>query len=206
MAENSEISWTHHTFNPHRGCCKVSAGCKNCYAESLSRRNPNTLGVWGPNGTREPASDEYWGHPPKWNKAAQASGERHRVFCASLADIFEDASTCLNFDAYAVVEASRARLWPLIEATPHLDWLLLTKRPQNIMAMVPAAWKEAFPSNVWVGTSVEDQAAADERIPYLLSVPAKVIFLSCEPLIGPVDLSAPLSAPSEERQGDHASE
>ena len=67
MAENSKIEWTHHTFNPHRGCTKVSAGCANCYAETLSGRNPKTLGIWGPNGTRVVASEAMWREPIRWD-------------------------------------------------------------------------------------------------------------------------------------------
>ncbi len=214
-----------YTFNPHRGCCKISEGCRNCYAETLSKRNPKTLGVWGPLGTRAPASEAYWRSPVAWNRTALAAGERHRIFCASLADVFEGSDTCQDADAYAVVTASRARLFPLIEATPGLDWLLLTKRLQNIMGektatgktsfagsskaafdcsggfsgMVPEPWRDGFPPNVWIGTSVEDQKAADERIPHLVRVPAAVRFLSCEPLLGAVDLTRWLSPDGEWR-------
>jgi protein gp37 len=105
---------------------------------------------------------------------------RRRVFCASMADVFED---------HPAVWESRQRLWDLIAETPALDWLLLTKRPENVMGMVPMDWTQyGFPSNVWVGTSVEHQAAADERIPHLLGIPAAVRFLSCEPLLGRVEL------------------
>jgi protein gp37 len=204
MAENSKIEWTHHTFNPWRGCTKVSQGCKHCYAETMSGRNPGTLGVWGPQGTRVVAAEGYWKQPLKWDKAAAAAGERHRVFCASLADVFEGPET-MPAEAWPAVEAARLRLFNLILQTPNLDWLLLTKRPQNIRNMVPGDWLLppgslkvlpypcGFPPNIWIGTSVEDQAAADERIPHLLRVPARVRFLSCEPLLGPVDLSAALT-------------
>lgn len=169
------------------------------------------LGVWGPTGTRVVAAEAMWREPLKWDAAARAAGERHRVFCASLADVFEGPET-MPAEAVPVVDAARARLLSLIQDTPHLDWLLLTKRPQNFARSLRAAldtgklrisetkrgpkhwnvvdWlhERNFPPNVWVGTSVEDQAAADERIPHLLKVPAAVRFLSCEPLIGPVDL------------------
>lgn len=200
--ENSKIEWTHHTFNPWRGCTKVSAGCDNCYAEKMSGRNPKTLGVWGKHGTRVVASDAMWREPLKWNRAAEQAGERHRVFCASLADVFEGNETLPDYTYHSIV-AARQRLFRLIVDTPHLDWLLLTKRPQNVEAVL----KQAFPSfagldvsranpfidawldRVWLGTSVEDQKTADERIPELLKIPAKVRFLSMEPLLGPVDLS-----------------
>lgn len=195
MAENSKIEWTHHTSNPWRGCTKVSAGCKHCYAETLSGRNPGTLGIWGKNGTRVIAVESYWKQPIKWNRDAEQAGERRRVFCASLADVFEGPESMPAASVEAVTEARR-RLFGLILDTPHLDWLLLTKRPENIPLMAPMAlgtdgpsWmRYGFPANVWIGTSVEDQEAADKRIPVLLKVPAQIRFLSCEPLLGPVDL------------------
>lgn len=184
MATNSKIEWTHHTFNPWRGCTKVSDGCKNCYAETISKRNPKVLGIWGDKGTRVVASESMWREPVKWNAAAENAGERHRVFCASLADVCEDRDD--------VVE-SRMRLMRLIEATPNLDWLLLTKRPQNFNKLF---WgPEPWPKNIWVGTSCEDQKTADERIPHLLRVPAAILFLSCEPLLGPIDLHAAFYRP-----------
>lgn len=215
MAENSGIEWTTHTFNPWRGCTKVSAGCAHCYADTLSKRNPGTLGVWGPNGTRVVAAESYWQQPVKWDKVAAKAGERHRVFCASLADVFEGDDT-MPESGVEIINDARRRLFDLIDRTPNLDWLLLTKRPENIERMMPPpsafihfgksggsshANPNPFPhttriiehgrirSNLWLGTSVEDQKAADERIPHLLRVPAAVRFLSCEPLLGPVDLS-----------------
>jgi protein gp37 len=186
MGQNSKIEWTHHTFNPWRGCTKVSEGCQHCYAETMSGRNPGTLGVWGPKGTRVVAAENYWRQPAKWNAEAKAAGERRRVFCASLADVFEGEESMPGASVDAVEEA-RARLWEVIEATPWLDWLLLTKRPRNVVHFTPYT-PGAWPYNVWIGTSVENQAAADERVPHLLQVPARVRFLSCEPLLGPVDL------------------
>lgn len=168
-------------FNPWRGCTKVSDGCKNCYAEKLSHRNPALLGEWGDKGTRVIASESMWREPLKWDKAAKAAGERHRVFCASLADVFEDRPELV---------APRFRLTELVCRTPNLDWLLLTKRPENIKKIDPS-WnrlQDGWPRNVWLGVSVENQEAADTRIPILLTIPAAVRFLSCEPLLGPVSL------------------
>jgi len=199
--ENSKIEWCSHTFNPWRGCTQVSPGCANCYAETLSKRNPAVLGVWGDHGTRVIAAESYWKLPLKWDKEAREEQlltelPRRRVFCASLADVFEDR---------AELEEPRVRLFDLILATPHLDWLLLTKRPENILRLTPPAWSGPdFPGdtpqgdgqtfrfcrpNVWLGASVENQATADERIPHLLKIPAAVRFLSCEPLLAPVDLT-----------------
>ena len=179
-----------YTFNPWRGCTKVSQGCKHCYADTWSVRNPATLGVWGPNGTRAQAAEKYWDLPVAWNAHAQASGIRRKVFCSSLADVFEDETT-MPVDAHGPVAAARARLWATIEATPYLDWLLLTKRPHNITAMLPKAWEFTLRHNLWLGTSAEDQATADERIPELIDTLAYGInlFVSCEPLLGPITFS-----------------
>lgn len=182
MGEGSHIQWTHHTFNPWRGCTHVSPGCEHCYAEALSKRNPATLGTWGANGERVMAAESYWRQPERWNRAAEKAGERHRVFCASLADVFEDRPELVW---------PRARLFALTSRTPHLDWLFLTKRPENARRMIEdlhQLWLADVAPNVWLGTTVEDQRRADERIPILLDTPAAVRFLSCEPLIGPVDL------------------
>lgn len=220
MAEVTKIQWCDHTFNPWRGCTKVSAGCAHCYAEQLSGRNPKVLGVWGPSGSRVVAAESQWREPLKWDRAAAAAGERRRVFCASLADVFEDwrgamadasgnrlrrgegwvqgATVSRHWYSESPCDDSpkpllgmghvRFRLFDLIAATPNLDWLLLTKRPENVPEFVPEAWLDGFPPNVWLGTSVEDQAAADARIPHLLAAPARVRFLSLEPQLGPVDL------------------
>lgn len=196
--ENSNIEWTDHTFNPWRGCTKVSSGCANCYAEKLSHRNPKVLGEWGQGKPRIKASAAMWREPRKWNAACEKRGVRERVFCASLADWLDDDGVPIEW---------LAELLELIHATPNLDWLLLTKRPQNWRERVndaekfttPQNWEvrdwlrnwfehEMAPENVWIGTSVEDQARADERIPLLLAIPAVARFLSCEPLLGPVNL------------------
>ncbi len=189
MGTNSKIEWTDHTFNPWRGCTKVSAGCAHCYAETMSKRNPTVLGIWGKHGQRVVAAESYWRQPLKWSREAAQAGERRRVFCASLADVFEDSES-MPEASWPLVQAARRRLFRLIGDTPALDWLLLTKRPQHIMTVLRDELNEAsFPPNVWLGTSVENQAAADERIPHLLRAPAAVRFLSCEPLLGAVDLS-----------------
>ncbi len=180
MGSNSAIEWCDATFNPWWGCLKVSPGCANCYADTLATRYGFT--IWGPAATTERRlfGENHWQEPLRWNAAAAKAGVRKRVFCASMADVFEDNPQ---------VEEARFNLWRLIEATPMLDWLLLTKRPENIEELVPLRWVDDVPqSNVWYGTSVENQEQADTRIPILLAVPAVVRFLSCEPLLGPVDL------------------
>lgn len=175
MGKNSHIEWTHHTFNPWWGCKKVSPACDHCYAEVWAKRMGHTL--WEKDSPRRFFSDAHWREPLKWNEEARQSGERHRVFCASMADVFEHR-TDLNLE--------RARLWELIDSTTYLDWLLLTKRPQNVRRIAP--WGANWPPNVWLGTSVENQTQAEKRLPYLLKNPAAVRFLSCEPLLGALDL------------------
>lgn len=180
MAENSGIEWTHHTFNPWTGCTKVSPACDNCYAEGWAKRSGHV--EWGPHGARRRTKPGTWAGPLKWNAEARDKGIRYRVFCASLADVFDNHKS--------ILPEWRDDLWDLIARTPHLDWLLLTKRPQNIANMLPVPFDfERMYPNVWLGTTVENQAEADRRIPHLLAVPAKVHFLSCEPLLGPVDLT-----------------
>jgi len=179
MAENSKIEWTDHTFNPWVGCQQVSEGCANCYAERFMTRKTRWRNAWGPPvlTQRLKTSDANWKKPLTWNRKAEKSGIRYKVFCGSLCDVFED-----NRD----VEEWRRELVTLIDKTPHLDWLLLTKRPENIGRLWPEAWP--WPENIWIGTSVENQKTADERIPHLVKVPVKVKFVSCEPLLGKVDL------------------
>jgi len=133
--------------------------------------------LWGTSAPRRFFGDAHWREPLRWNEEAGLAGNRKRVFCASMADVFERR---------ADLNAERTRLWQLIENTPHLDWLLLTKRPQNIERLVP--WRNAWPPNVWLGTSVENQTLAEKRLPFLLRNAAAVRFLSCEPLLGQLDL------------------
>ena len=179
--ENSKIEWTDHTFNPWIGCTKVSDGCKHCYAETLMDKRYGKV-KWGPQGQRIRTSEANWRKPLKWNREAKAAGKRARVFCASLADVFEDKA-----DQLEEMDKWRAELFQLIQDTENLDWLILTKRPENVMGMVDAPWYYALP-NVWIGTSVENQEQANKRIPELLKIPAAVRFLSMEPLLGAVDL------------------
>lgn len=175
MAETS-ISWTDYTFNPWIGCAKVSPGCKNCYAEAMTKRRTNWGVIWGVNGTRKKTSLANWRKPLAWNREAKASGRRGRVFCSSLADVFEDRPD---------LAPMRSGLFSLIKVTPDLDWLLLTKRPENIEKMLPPDWHDGWP-NVWLGASAEDQIRYDERIDTLLKTKAKVHFISAEPLLGEI--------------------
>lgn len=212
MGEQTTISWCDHTFNGWEGCTKISPGCKNCYAETRNHRFGNDN--WGKGKPRRRTSAANWKQPLKWNKHswicsecgyAMTEGEskgyracptgkhfvqhhRARVFCASLADWLDDE----------VPIEWLTDLLKLIHDTPNLDWLLLTKRPENFFARTRAAIGHAHgddggdaiycPDNIWLGVSVEDQQRADERIPLLLQIPAKVRFLSVEPMLGPIDL------------------
>lgn len=213
MGDTTKIEWADKTFNPWSGCTKVSPGCASCYAEKLSSRFPH-LGNWGPGAPRKRTSEANWDKPRTWNRVAyysQARADaafshgvegpihlRPRVFCASLSDWLDPE----------VPAEWLADLLALIAQTPELDWLLLTKRPQlwrerltNALTWADPheekaeewSWLDEWlcgdpPTNVWIGTSVEDQQRADERIPRLLEIPARVRFLSCEPLLGLVDL------------------
>lgn len=243
MSENSKIEWTNHTFNPWRGCTKVSPGCANCYAETLSKRNPAVLGQWGLGKPRVLGKPGYWRQPIRWNEAASwtyfcscgavyrayrphmgkldsyafllhgkcyscgtrieqmRKPSRPRVFCASLADWLDDE----------VPIEWLADLLALIYKCRNLDWQLLTKRPENWRSRVCAAgdhllltnrveiydaflnpWLHASPKppvNVWIGTTGENQEMADKRILQMLKIPARVRFLSCEPLLGPIDIT-----------------
>ena len=178
MAENSNIEWTDHTFNPWLGCQKVSPACDNCYAEVTTARF--NMVEWGPHAPRKRTSLANWSKVRTWNRKAGANGVRERVFVASLADVFDNHKS--------IAQEWRDDLWALIRACPNLDFLLLTKRPQNIHRYVPDDWGDGYP-NVWLGTTVEDQDSADQRIPKLLETPARTRFLSCEPLLGPIQLS-----------------
>lgn len=180
MAENSKIEWTDHTFNPWIGCQKVSPGCDHCYAEAMMDHRYGKV-QWGPHGERKLTAPANWRKPLQWAKAA--NGSRQRVFCASLADVFDNKAPA----------GARDDLFALIHATPQLDWLLLTKRPENIRKMLPSDWSDGWP-NVWLGTTCEDHEHYGRRWPILFSIPAKVRFISYEPAIGPLRLPYPYGA------------
>ena len=178
MAENSGIEWTHHTFNPWIGCTKISAACDNCYAAAWDARGLQGLPTrWGPHADR--TRTKTWGQPIRWQKKAKAEGVRYRVFVASLADVFDNHKS--------ILPAWRRELWALIRQCPDLDFLMLTKRPENIARFLPDDWGDGY-ANVWLGSTVEDQKAAN-RAQHLIKVPAVVHFLSMEPLLSDVDLS-----------------
>jgi protein gp37 len=190
MSENSSISWTDHTFNPWVGCTKVSPACDHCYAERWAKRAGKAAGVvWG--GERRRTSEANWRKPLKWNAQAEREGRRYRVFCASLADVFDNQ----------VPAEWRQELLELIRSTPHLDWLLLTKRIGNAQAMIDAALSNmdigysipfaAWPwPNVWLGATICNQEEADRDIPKLLDTAARVRFISVEPMLGDIRLGS----------------
>lgn len=178
MAENSKIEWTHHTFNPWWGCAKVSPACDNCYAERDANRFTPNSELWGALASRREFGNKHWNAPLAWNRKAQTDGVRYRVFSASMADVFDKNAP----------DGARERLFELIKATPHLDWLLLTKRIGNAARMLPADWDDGYP-NVWLGISAVNQEEANRDIPKLLALPARIRWLSMEPLLGPVDLA-----------------
>ena len=205
MAENTKIEWTDHTFNPWEGCQKVGPGCDHCYAETRNARFAGGQAVnWGPGAPRRMTSASNWNKPLTWNANHEAffaeHGRRQRVFCASLADVFDNA----------VNPSWRIDLFGLIFKTPHLDWLLLTKRIGNVNSMLDEMAHGNDPDlslldmmplpNVWIGATVVNQEEANRDIPKLLAVPAKVRFLSMEPLLGPVDLRLQRPAREDDRQ------
>jgi len=215
MSDTTNITWCDATFNPWIGCTKVSAGCTNCYAakDTFARvKRGQGVELWGKGKPRHRTSSANWKLPLKWNYQGhlnyeQGDGYRPRVFCASLADWLDDE----------VPIGWLADLMRLIYETPYLDWLLLTKRPENFASRIHKAYMETAcgsmgadqmmfawdvngdaPHNVWIGTTVEDQQRADERIPHLLKIPTKVRFLSCEPLLEAVQLRLKCDDPDGE--------
>lgn len=191
MGEETKIEWCDHTFNPFIGCTKVSPGCDNCYAEAMMDKRYGRV-KWGPHGERVRTSEANWKQPLRWANKARAAQEawerapifgrsrerphRPRVFCASLADVFDNQ----------VPREWRLDLWTLIYKTPELDWLLLTKRPENIIKMLPAfGWPW---TNVWLGFTAEDQPHFDRRWKIMREIPAAVRFCSYEPALGPLRL------------------
>lgn len=206
MAEQTGISWTDATFNAWEGCTKVAPECKHCYAETRSQRFHANLPMWGPSAARKPMGVSYWRKPLKWDEKARKSGQPFRVFCSSLSDVGERPDTCQDPWSYEVILSARLRLLELIFRTPHLTWMLLTKRP--------GTWKECLgeavrhgnqrfgeagriagdwldgkpPRNVWMGTSAGTQESADKFIPELLQIPATMRFVSMVPLLKHVSL------------------
>ncbi len=209
MAKNTAIAWCDHTVNFWWGCAKVSPGCENCYAETLDARFQLHKSIregqgsfsraphWGPDAPRLLRVAAATKEALRYQRKAEKEGRRFRVFTNSMADFFED-----RLD----MEGARLEALDVMRRTPNLDWLILTKRPENILRSLDRAldaasyqsllyaWIRAWvgdipPANVWLGTTAENQEWANKRIPALLQIPAAVRFLSCEPLLGPLNLT-----------------
>jgi protein gp37 len=174
VGEVTKIAWCHHTFSPWWGCLKIAPECKNCYAADLAHRWG--YDVWGADAPRRFFGDKHWNEPVKWNRAAEQAGERRRVFCASMADVLEDRDDLIE---------ARERWVELVERTPWLDWLLLTKRAGNAPRMLERWQRNGWPRNVWFGTTIAHPDRLDE-IAHLRAVDAAVRFISIEPLIAPL--------------------
>lgn len=182
MADNTRIEWADHTFNPWEGCQKVGPGCDHCYAETRNARfGGGTAPNWGPGAPRRRTSRANWKKPLHWNRDAAAFAEAHgrkqRVFCASLADVFDNA----------VPISWRADLFDLIDATPNLEWLLLTKRIGNVNGML-GKWNLAMPPHVWLGATMVNQEEIDRDWDKLMAAPAVIRFLSVEPMLGEIEI------------------
>jgi protein gp37 len=183
MSANSKIEWTDATINWWWGCTEVSEECRYCYARTLDKmRGPlfdHGRVHWGPRAPRWVKTDSATQEAIALNRKAALSGKRLRVFVNSMSDTFED---------HEQLPAAREILFNEIQSLANLDFQLLTKRPENIAKMVPPHWMERWPEHVWIGTTTGLQETANQRIPHLLKIPAKVRFLSCEPLLEPVHL------------------
>ena len=178
MGANTKIQWTDKTWNPWWGCVKVSPACANCYAAGIDSREQHKDWYqqgrhWGKNAPRHtwPHDSDHWREPADWNKEAERKGIRFRTFCLSMGDVMEDRPD---------LTAERTKLYEVIEQTPYLDWLLLTKRPQNYRRFFPSAWIIEPRKNVWLMTTVESQEHI-WRIDEMRKVPAVVYGVSAEP-------------------------
>jgi protein gp37 len=171
MGEVTKIEWVDHSWSPWIGCTKLTAACDNCYAADMAKRRGWAIFETG--APRHRTSASYWKQPIKWNAKAEAAGKRESVF----------PSLCDPFDA-EVSDDWRAEWMGIVEKTPHLLWLPLTKRPK-----VARQWFDGrkVPDNLWPGTTAEDQKMLDLRGPDILAIKAKVHFLSYEPALGGID-------------------
>jgi len=181
----SAISWTDYTFNPWWGCTKCMPECDHCYAESWASRMYPGHNLWGPTAGFRFFRDKHWDEPFRWERLAIKNNRRYKVFCGSMCDIFQPRNE---------LDDARARLWFTIRQTPHLDWLLLTKRPLSVPYLIPDGWlDDHWPPNAWLGCTAGCQDSANKIVPLLASFKdhAKIpyVFLSAEPLIGPIDLA-----------------
>ena len=189
MGKVTEIPWTDSTFSPWIGCQKVNDACRNCYAAALEHRWGHK--TFGPDGVRRIVSEQKWREPVRWNAqvAAARHPRPHRVFCGSMCDVFEDRRELL---------APRARLWKLIEATPALTWLLLTKRPENLSRLLPLRWfspeseagrRPFLQRNVWLMATAVTQGQVVDAMAELGDFPDAITGISVEPALGPVSFA-----------------
>jgi protein gp37 len=176
MGVSTKIEWCDHTFNPWWGCTKVSPGCDYCYASNSSKRYGYS--VWGKDAPRRFLSDAHWDEARKWNASAERSGTPARVFCGSMCDVMEERRDLAD---------QRAKLYELIPETRWLNWLLLTKRPQNFRKFLPAVWLQSPLANVW-GMATVELNVFRWRIRALAETPFVLRGLSCEPLLEDLDL------------------
>lgn len=174
MAEQSAISWTDSTFNPWIGCTKVSPACDHCYAERDNGRRGWVAG-WGPGVPRR--RTKTWGEPLKWHRKAVLTGYRPRVFCASLADVFDNE----------VSPQWRVDLFDLIRATTALRWMLLTKRIGNAEKMLPPDWPEAY-GHVGLMATLATQSEWDRDYHKLRDTPAAWHGVSVEPMLSAINI------------------
>lgn len=175
MTERSLIEWTDHSFSGWFGCTKVSAACDNCYAEKWTVNRFHKAG-WGSRAARVRAADSTWQQPLSWQRKAVAAGHRRRVFAFHLSDVFDNRAPA----------SWRAELWTLIAQCPDLDWMLLSKRPQNFRTMLPVDWGSGW-HNVWLGVTAENQREWQRRVSLLRRTPAMVRFVSVEPMLEQID-------------------
>jgi protein gp37 len=188
MSENTSIEWCDSTFNPWTGCTKVSPGCDHCYAEGWAKRSGTVR--WGPGAQRRRTTEANWRKPLQWERDAAAfqaaHGRRQRVFCASLADVFDKDAP----------DEWRSDLFRLIAETPGLDWLLLTKRIGNALRMLPPSWLGVYgyagkgkrwPSNLRIGATFVNQEEVNRDMHKLLNLDVPN-FCSIEPMLGPIRL------------------
>ncbi len=175
MAENTAISWADNTQNFWIGCTKVSPACDHCYAERDDEHRRWTPDGWGAGKPRHRTSTTTWNNPFVWDRRAQRTGRRERVFCMSLGDFFDNE----------VPQEWRVEAWDVIRRTTNLHWMILTKRIGNATKMLPPDWPMP---HVGLMSTLENQEVWDRDFPKLMATPAAWHGLSVEPMLGPIDI------------------